>query len=110
MRNTQAARLARWSAVLAVVLAAFVAGVYIRRSFQSYQLRKAIPSSVPSAIQQQSAEFSFSQEIGDHSEFTLRASHATEFIEGGRILLEDVWVTFYGKDGARADNLHTRTC
>ena len=33
-----------------------------------------------------------------------------EFVEGGRSLLEDVWITAYGGAGERFDNLHTRTC
>ena len=36
--------------------------------------------------------------------------HATEFVEGGRSLLEDVWITAYGGAGERFDNLHTHTC
>ena len=110
MRTTQANRYARGSATLALLLACFVSGVYIRHAWQNYKLREAIPSAVPSAVQQQAAEFSFSKEDGDHPEFTMRASHATEFAEGGRSLLQDVWVTFYGEDGSRADNLHTRSC
>ena len=40
----------------------------------------------------------------------MRAAHATQFAGGDRSLLDDVWVTMYGKDGLRADNLHTRSC
>jgi len=40
----------------------------------------------------------------------VRASRATEFVEGGRSLLEDVWITAYGGAGERFDNMHTRAC
>ena len=110
MRTTQAAKYARWSAMLAALLAAFVASSYVRRAWQLYQARREAPSSVPSAIRQQSSEFSYSKVIGDHTEFTVRASRATEFAGGGRAVLQDVWVTVYGKQGQRMDNLHTQTC
>ena len=61
-------------------------------------------------MEQRSAGFSFSKVVGNRTEFTVRASHATEFVEGGRSLLEDVWITAYGGAGERFDNMHTRTC
>src|SRR5580692_9294220 len=107
MRTTQAARYARWSAMVAMLLATSVAGAYVRRVWQERQARKSAPSSVPAAVEQQSAGFSFSKVNGDRTEFTLRAAHATQFAGGDRSLLDDVWVTMYGRDGLRADNLHT---
>ena len=65
---------------------------------------------MPSSVEQRSAGFTFSKVVGDRTEFTVRASRATEFAEGGRSLLEDVWITAYGGAGERFDNLHTRTC
>ncbi len=96
--------------MVALLLAASVAGVYVRRAWQAHQALKSAPSSVPAAVSQQSAAFSFSKVDGDHTEFTLRAAHATEFAGGDRSVLDDVWVTMYGKDGTRSDNLHTRSC
>jgi lipopolysaccharide export system protein LptA len=69
-----------------------------------------MPAAVPSSVEQRSAGFTFSKVVGDRTEFTVRASRATEFVEGGRSLLEDVWITAYGGAGERFDNLHTRTC
>jgi lipopolysaccharide export system protein LptA len=61
-------------------------------------------------VQQRSAEFTFSKVDGNNTRFILRASHATEFKEGGRTLLEDVWITTFGGNGQRSDQLHTRAC
>ena len=110
MRTTEAARYARWSAGIAVLLVMLVACVYGARDWQSRQARKRVPAAVPSSVEQRSAGFTFSKVVGDRTEFTVRASRATEFVEGGRSLLEDVWITAYGGAGERFDNLHTRTC
>jgi lipopolysaccharide export system protein LptA len=110
MRTTEAARYARWSAGVAVLLVIVVACVYGARDWQSRQARKKVPAAVPSSVEQRSDGFSFSKVVGNRTEFTVRASHATEFVEGGRSLLEDVWITAYGGAGERFDNLHTRTC
>src|SRR5689334_22302336 len=105
MRTTQAARLARWSGAIALLLAAVVSAVYAHRAWQAHLAHLAMRLSVPTAVQQQTAAFALSKVTGDHTEYTLRASHATEFREGGRSVLQDVWVTAYGEDGQRFDNL-----
>jgi lipopolysaccharide export system protein LptA len=110
MRTTEAARYARWSAGIAALLVVIVACVYGARDWQSRQARKKVPAAVPATVEQRSAGFTFSKVVGDRTEFTVRASRATEFVDGGRSLLEDVWITAYGGAGERFDNLHTRSC
>jgi len=110
MRTTEAARYARWSVTVAAMLAVMVAGVYASRAWQARQADKAAPPPVPPAVQQRSAEFSFSKVDGNHTQFIVRASRATEFKEGGRNLLEDVWITAFGRGGERSDHLRTRAC
>lgn len=110
MRTTEASRYARWSAGIAILLVLLVACVYGARDWQARQARKKMPAAVPSTVEQRSAGFTFSKVVGDRTEFTVRASRATEFVEGGRSLLEDVWITAYGGAGERFDNLHTRAC
>src|SRR5438445_10293835 len=97
MRTTEAARYARWSAGIAVLLVVLVACVYGARDWQSRQARKKVPAAVPSSVQQRSAGFSFSKVVGDRTEFTVRASRASDFLEGGRSLLEELWITDYGR-------------
>jgi len=106
MRTTQATRYARWSAGIAILLSVGVAYVYGTRYWQSRQARWKVPAAVPSSVEQRSEGFSFSKMVGNRTEFTVRASKATEFVEGGRSLLEDVWITAYGGAGERFDNLH----
>ncbi|MGB0036550.1 MAG: LPS export ABC transporter periplasmic protein LptC [Candidatus Acidiferrales bacterium] len=110
MRNQEAARYARWAAMTAGAIALIVAGVYAQRAIREAATRRAAPPVVPATVQQQSAEFSFSKVEQDRTIFKVRASHATQFKDQNRSLLQDVWITIYGRDGSRNDNIHTREC
>jgi lipopolysaccharide export system protein LptA len=110
LRNQEAARYARWAAMSAGLIALIVVGVYVRRAVREARARRSAPPSVPSTVQQKSAAFSFSKVEQDRTLFTVRASQATQFKDQNRSLLEDVWVTIYGREGNRNDNIHTREC
>jgi len=110
MRTTEGARYARWAAAVAVGLTLIVAAVYLRRTWHEERVRRDAPPPVPETVQQRSAEFSFSKVEQDRTLFTVRASSATEFKDQNRSLLEDVWITIYGREGNRYDNIHTREC
>jgi lipopolysaccharide export system protein LptA len=92
------------------VIALVVGGVYVERAMRSARARGAAPAVVPAEVQRQSGEFTYSGGEKDHTLYTIRASHATEFKDQDRTLLQDVWVTIYGRDGTRNDNIHTREC
>ena len=91
-------------------IALIVVSFYAERALRGYIARRHGPSLVPEAVQQQSAGVSYSFSNQDGTTFTIRASHATQFKEGDRAELQDVWVTIYGKQGNRNDNIHTREC
>ncbi len=110
MRNSEARRYARWSAVGGALVALLVAGVYLRNLWIAKQAAKKAPPAVPPSIEQQSNEFSFSKVEGQRTIYTVRASRTTEFKEGSRNLLEDVDIMVYGKKGERSDSLRTRAC
>lgn len=110
MRNQEAARYARWSAMTACVIALIVAGFYAERALRTYIAQRHGPSLVPESVQQQSAGVSYSFSNQDGTTYTIRASHFTQFKEGDRAELKDVWVTIYGKKGNRSDNIHTQAC
>jgi lipopolysaccharide export system protein LptA len=110
MKTSEAAKYARWAATAAVVLALAAAGVYAWRRWQAAQAQKDAPAPVPAAVQRQSEEFSFTKVEGERTLFTIRASQVTELREGGKSLLEDVWITIYGRSGQRFDNLHASQC
>ncbi|MGC1969512.1 MAG: LPS export ABC transporter periplasmic protein LptC [Candidatus Acidiferrales bacterium] len=87
-----------------------VAGVYAQRAFREARARGEIKALVPATVQQQSNEFSFSKVEQDRTLFTVRASRATQYKDENRALLQDVWITIYGRDGNRNDNIHTSEC
>jgi lipopolysaccharide export system protein LptA/lipopolysaccharide export system protein LptC len=89
---------------------AVVAGLYAHRAWQAAQAKKLAPPPVPPAVQQRTAEFSFSKEEHGRTLFTVRASRTTEYQEGRKSQLEDVWITIHGRAGRRFDNIHTRQC
>ncbi|MGA8766506.1 MAG: LPS export ABC transporter periplasmic protein LptC, partial [Candidatus Acidiferrales bacterium] len=110
MRNREAARYARWAAITAGLIALAVAGDYAARAFRRSHAGRSARVAVPVTVQQQSAQFSFSKVEQDRTIFTVRASHATQYKDQNRAVLEDVWITLYGRDGSRNDNIHTREC
>jgi LPS export ABC transporter protein LptC len=110
LRNQDAARYARWAAYAAVLIALVVAGVYARRAIQAARARQNAPPPIPESVQQESAEFSYVGTDQGRQLFTIRASHATQYKDQNRALLQDVWITIYGHDGSRNDNIHTREC
>ncbi len=110
MRNQEAARYARWAATAAGLIVLVVVGVYSRKAIRDAHLRGKQPAAVPITVQQQSAQFAFSKVEQDRTIFTIRASQATQFKDQDRAVLEDVWITIYGRAGDRTDNIHTREC
>ena len=110
MRNRDAARYARWAAIAAGVIAIAVGGVYAKRALQRARSVRKGPSAVPVTVEQQSAQFTFSKVEQSRTIFTVRASQATQFKDENRAVLKDVWITVYGRDGSRNDNIHTSEC
>lgn len=110
MRNREAARYARWAAIAAGVAALAVAGVYVERSISRARALRLGPAAVPATVAQRSDQFSFSKVDQNRTLFTVRASHLTQYKDQNRALLEDVWITIYGRDGSRNDNIHTHEC
>lgn len=110
MRNAEAARYARWAAAISILIVTVTAGVYVRRAWRASHTGNEKPEPIPGTVQQRSAAFSHSKMVLNKTVYTIRASQATEFKEQGRSLLEDVWITIYGQETARNDNVHTREC
>ena len=110
MRNREAARYARWSAMAAAAIAMAVAALYVERALREAHARRKAPKAVSITVQQQSAQFSYSKVEQDRTVFTIRASRATQYKDQNRAVLEDVWITIYGREGNRNDNIHTQQC
>jgi lipopolysaccharide export system protein LptA len=110
LRNQEAARYARWAAWAALGIALIAAGAFAQRAIRQARARFLQPAAVAATVEKQSNEFSFSKVENDRTLFTVRAARATQFKDQSRAVLEDVWITIYGREGNRNDNIHTREC
>ena len=110
MRRSEAARYARWSAAVALLLACLTAGVYLKRGWQRIIERKKAPPPAPLNVEKQSSGLTLSKMDGPRTIFTVQASKSTDFKDMEASLLENVKVTIYGKTGDRHDTIQTRSC
>jgi LPS export ABC transporter protein LptC len=110
MRRSEAARYARWSAVVALLLACLTAGVYLKRGWQRIMERRAAPPPAPLNVIKSSSGLTFSKMDGPRKVFTVEASKSTDFKDQNASLLENVKVTIFGKSGDRQDTIHTQSC
>src|SRR5277367_2103054 len=110
MRRSQAARYARWSAAVAVLLACLTAGVYLKRGWQRIIERRGAPPPPPVNVIKSSSGLTFSKMDGPRKIFTVEASKSTDFKDQGASLLENVRVTIFGKASDRHDTIHTQSC
>jgi len=109
VRNQEAARYARWAAMAAGLIALVVVAIYAGRAISEARHRD-IPARVAASVQRQMQTFSYNGMEKNRTIFTIRASRATQFKTGNSALLEDVWISIYGRDGNRNDNIHTSEC
>ncbi|HEV2490458.1 MAG TPA: LPS export ABC transporter periplasmic protein LptC [Candidatus Acidoferrales bacterium] len=110
MKGREAARLARWSAAVAVAIAVLAAGEYLHRRFIGKIARQGEPPPVPANVEQQSAQFSYAKVLGNRTLFTVRASRATQYKDQNRSMLEEVLITIFGRNGDRNDTISAREC
>jgi lipopolysaccharide export system protein LptA len=110
MLRSEAAKYARWSAIVAVVLAAVTTMAYVRRDWVRHVERKNAPPAAPIDVSRQSAGLNFKKVELKQTIFEVAASKSTEFKGQDASLLEDVRITIYGKAGDRNDVIHTRSC
>jgi lipopolysaccharide export system protein LptA len=98
-------RLRRWFALGAILMIATVAGMYF---YAQWSLRKtihALPAKLGLDIQQTAEGFSISKSVQGRTQFTVSASKAVQFKEGGRADLHDVKIVIFGKDATRFDRI-----
>src|SRR3984957_17268289 len=98
-------RLRRWFALGAILMIATVAGLYF---YAQWSLRKtihALPAKLGLDIQQTAEGFSISKSVEGRTQFTVSASKAVQFKEGGRADLHQVKIIIYGKDASRFDRI-----
>ena len=110
MKRSEAARYARWSALVAFVLAAATSGIYLKRQYTAHVEKQNAPPAPPRDVERQSSGITFSKGDGTRTIFTVQASKSTDFKGQDASLLEDVHITVFGKTGDRHDVIHTQSC
>jgi lipopolysaccharide export system protein LptA len=91
---------------MALAVVAVVAGFYLYARFQLRLALKNLPGKVGVDIQQSTEGFTFSKSEGGRTLFTVHASKATQFKQGGRAELHNVNIIVYGQNSDRFDQIY----
>jgi lipopolysaccharide export system protein LptA len=110
MNRRDAARYARWSALLAATLAAITGGIYVQRLWVAHREKQNAPAPLPQNEEKQFTSLHFKKVEGDRTIFDLEASKSTDLRGEDISLLEDVKIKVFGKNGDRNDVIHTQSC
>ena len=97
--------------VLGAILATAVAvtAVYWHRRIRQGEPVRA-PQPLPSDINQKLSGYTFTRSDEGRQIFTIHAARTVAFEQGGKTVLEDVFVEIFGKTGERRDVLKTHRC
>lgn len=98
-------RLRKWFAVAAVAVVAVVAAFYF---YAQLRLRRAIqeaPRKLGVQVQQSTEGFTLSKSEAGRTLFTIHASKAVQYKEGGRAQLHEVSIIVYGRESDRFDQI-----
>jgi lipopolysaccharide export system protein LptA len=102
---SQVSRLRRWFALGAILMIAMVGGMYFYARWRVRKVVHDIPAKIGLDIQQTAEGFSVSKSVEGRTLFTVSASKAVQFKEGGRAELHNVKIIVYGKDAGRFDQI-----
>jgi lipopolysaccharide export system protein LptA len=98
-------QLRRWFALGAILMIATVAGMYFYARWRVGKVVHDIPAKMGLDIQQTAEGFSISKSLEGRTQFTVSASKAVQFKEGGRADLRNVKIVIYGRDASRFDRI-----
>src|ERR1700737_4358934 len=110
MKRSEAARYARWSATLALLLALATVAAYLEHKVMARVQKRRAPPAAPVNVERQSNGLTFSKVDGDRKIFTVEASKSTEFRDQEASLLEEGKITIFGQQGDRHDVIRTHSC
>src|SRR5271170_704208 len=98
-------RLRRWFAGAIIVAVLAVAGVYFYARHRLQNELKQVPAKIGLEIKQTATGFTISKSQQGRTLFTIQASKAVQFKQGGRADLHEVQITLYGSDSSRFDQI-----
>ena len=82
-----------------------VAGMYFYARWRVRGVVREVPAQLGLDIQQTAEGFSISKSVQGRTQFTVSASKAVQFKDGGRAELHNVKIVVYGKDSSRFDRI-----
>src|SRR5271169_1101269 len=98
-------RLRRWFGLAIVAAVLLVTGVYFYARHRVQNALKQVPEKIGLEIKQSATGFTVSKSEQGRTLFTVQASKAVQFKQGGRAELHDVQITLYGSDSSRFDQI-----
>lgn len=98
-------RLRQWFAAGAILMIAIVAGMYLYARWRVRSALHDVPNKIGVEISQTAEGFSISKSDQGRTLFTVSASKAVQFRQGGRAELHDVKIVVYGRDSGRFDRI-----
>ena len=103
--STNLSRLRRWFAGAIIVAVLLVAGAYFYARHRVLNALKQVPEKIGLEIKQSATGFTVSKSEQGRTLFTIQASKAVQFKQGGHAELHDVQITLYGSDSSRFDQI-----
>jgi lipopolysaccharide export system protein LptA len=98
-------RLRRWFAGAIIAAVLLVTGAYFYARHRIQNALKEVPERIGLEIKQSATGFTISKSEQGRTLFTIQASKAVQFKQGGHAELHDVQITLYGSDSSRFDQI-----
>jgi len=98
-------RLRRWFAAVAILVIAVSLAYYLYGRLRTWRVVERAPGTLSVEVQQSTQGFTLSKSEAGRTIFTVRASSAVQYKEGGRALLHDVNILVYGHRSDRFDQI-----
>ena len=99
-------RLRRWFAGAAVFVIAISLAYYLYGRIHVWRVVERVPGKMGVEVQQSTHGFTMSKSEAGRTIFTVHASNAVQYKEGGRAELHDVSILIYGRRSDRFDQIH----
>ena len=99
-------RLRRWFAAAAILVIVVSLAYYFYARLHVWRVVEQVPGSMSVEVQQSTQGFTLSKSEAGRTIFTVRASNAVQYKEGGRAELHNVSILVYGRRSDRFDQIH----
>src|SRR5579885_3375235 len=82
-----------------------VAGFYLYARYRVQRAVHDLPAKLGADIQQNTQGFTYSQSAGGHTIYSISASNAVRYKQGGKAELHNVKIVSYGRNSDRLDEI-----